>query len=234
MNFVAGVYSSTGRKTINEDSVLLQRLKLRFGELCLAVVADGISSLSEGEIASGYVVERVSKTLFETIIPLLNRGITLKGVIDELEDCFYDTYAKMVEYGEMKQIKLGTTMTVCLMYKRRLLIFHLGDSVAVLVKSKGIKRLTDIHCNEDGSLNRCMGNYVYYKPQVYFGRLRKGTGMLIASDGFYRPIEERLGMFMSKEINSEAIIEKRLKQAGEIVAKEGNGDNASAIYVRCV
>ena len=58
MDIMSGFYWDTGSKEHNQDSVLLEQVNTGKGRILLAAVSDGIGGLPEGEVASGFLMER--------------------------------------------------------------------------------------------------------------------------------------------------------------------------------
>lgn len=59
MKIVSEIYWDRGKREKNQDSVLLEQVITVRGRILLAAVCDGIGGLSEGETASGFILEKL-------------------------------------------------------------------------------------------------------------------------------------------------------------------------------
>lgn len=211
--------------------MLAQEVMTSRGRVVLAAVADGVGGLSEGKLASGYLCEELNRVFYDRLIPLINRGLCLNEAKRVLLRALFEATQNMCEYGSLRDIKLGSTLSGILIVGRRYLCFQCGDSKLLKIR-RGAKELLQLDVNPDGSINKCLGSFEYVKPSFKKGFLRKNTGLLICSDGFWR----RAGGFEAlrpKEISQEESVEKRLVAIGALLRKRGEMDNISAVYIKC-
>lgn len=143
----------------------------------------------------------------------------------------YEADEKLKGYGRKKKIRLGTTVTILIFIGKYFYLAHIGDSRVYRVKRK-LQVLTE----DDGDgkvLYRCIGAGKWEKPKWKQGKVKRKTGFLLCTDGFYKKLsEEELMIVASPLCNEEAVLEKRLKEAGERVKKRRMHDNVSAISLR--
>lgn len=235
MRIFSGVYWDKGGRTVNQDSISLQQVMTDKGRLMMAVVSDGIGGLAEGEIASGYITERLTEDFYERILPLIGRGKGWKALKRCLLRCLYDINEGLKNYGKGKAIELGATVSLLLIWKRRYLHMHLGDSRIYLHCGRGfgrrrIRLLTKDHCVK-GGINRCIGSFPFCCPDIGEGRLYGRKGFLLCTDGFYRKMDgEAVGALEPDEIENEEQIYRRLKEIAGACLKKGEQDNLSAVY----
>lgn len=234
MKISAGAYWDTGARSLNEDSVLLQIVHSKKHTTVLGLIADGIGGLSEGHIASGYVSEVINDRFYSDIIPLVDSGHGSKLIKRSVLRAFYDIAGDLRAYADNKGIKLGSTATLLIISGRRYLVFHLGDCMAYECTGDSFKSINSVHSNAPGSISRCVGSFPYMEPDVYSGRIRKKTGFLLASDGFYSMMDKDPYLFDPGKLDTDELIEKRLFEVGALIRKRGQKDNASAIFISCV
>ncbi len=147
-------------------------------------------------------------------------------------------------------IKLGTTMTMALLYGKKLfsrrgacpfmeyIIFHAGDSRACLF-GKRQKLLTKDDSTKGRELSRCIGSFPWQGVYKSHGRIYSGERLLLCSDGFWRRLGEKemaesLGkcaFFLRKRRLTEAQLEKRLQKLGRVGRTRGEKDNQAAVAV---
>ncbi len=234
MKIVANAYWDIGKREVNEDSLFLEQIRILNGEITVAIIADGIGSLEEGECAGGYAVEELAGCLLDSIVPALNHGRGLHNISRILQRKLHQIHEDFAAYSNLKSITLGTTLAFFLIYKKKYLVINLGDSVVIKFKGRReYKLLSQIHANSDGSINKCLGSMGYYEPCVKTGRIFGKTGFLIASDGYYRKLREHMYIFAPKDIWEEVQIQKRLEQAASISKSLKEKDNMSAVYIMC-
>ncbi len=235
---VSGVYWSVGSRERNEDSLALESVSTDRGECTLMAVCDGIGSLSHGETVSGYATECLVRWFYSTGIRMCDSSV--KKIKRSLCKCIYDCHTELKKAADNAGISWGTTCTCVFICGRRFVFAHLGDSSCFAVRysrssrrNAGLKRLTAAHVNERGELNRCLGSMRYYAPDTGNGKLRKGSGLLIASDGFIGALSEREiadSLLLGDDVTNERI-ERRLAGIGAETARRGGSDNRSAVCV---
>ncbi len=258
---VSGIYWSAGSYSVNEDSIVLEQVQTERGECTLIAVCDGIGSLNHGETASGYVAECLVRWFYRTGIDLGYAG--RRRIKRSLNKCAYDAHLELECFAREQGIKWGTTCICICIWKSRYVCMHIGDSGAYVYKGRRMKLpeiiakmlipitrahdmkgthagvakmlipITHAHVNERGELTKCIGSMGYYRPDITFGRLLRGSGILAASDGFTEKFsDDELASLLDiqGEINSERI-ERRLAGAGAEAELRGGRDNRSAVYV---
>lgn len=232
MKFECGIYRDIGIRKTNEDSVLCEIIKVKGQRAGLFAVSDGIGGLSEGENASGYVLEELSKKLYTVIVPLVNMHKGKRRLKRALLDTLYHANEDLREYGSNKGIRLGTTLSLLFVLGRYYIAVNTGDSMIYKCGKNRVTPLLLPDVNPDGSINRCIGSFPFKRPRIQAGYITKKTGFLIATDGFLRKMETSDGFFDPKNMTDSEIIEGRLKKMGTLIRKKGEADNASALYVK--
>lgn len=233
MKLFSGVYWNRGGRGINQDSIALQQVLTNRGRLFMAVVCDGIGGLCEGENASGYISERLIENFYRQLVPIAARGKGIRGLQRSLLRCFYEIRQELVKYGSEREIELGSTISLLLLWKRRYLILHLGDSRIYGYCGKGRKLLTTDHSDGRNGLTKCLGSFPYQTPYRKSGILWRNYGFLLCTDGFYRKqSEESMGLLMPAQAGEEKQIGRRLCEMARLAGKRGEKDNMSAIYVK--
>lgn len=232
---MTGVYWSRGctaRK--NQDSVVLLQALTARGRVLMAAVCDGMSGLSQGEVASGYVTERLQEWFYESLLYAVRKKKPYWVVRRSLDRLTFHMQQQLQQYAGREEIELGTTMTVLMVWEKTYLVWHLGDSRLYRVRGRHMKRVTKDHIRQREQLTKCVGSFGYYVPDHHMGVLHKGEGLLLCSDGFRHCVagEELQAVLCPGQIKGEAQIERRLTEIGEACMKRGERDNLSAVYVK--
>lgn len=236
LKILSAVYWDQGGRTVNQDSITLQQVMTAKGRVMMAAVSDGIGGLEEGENASGYITERLIENFYAQMVPLVGRRKGKRVLMKSLLRCFCDINENLKRYGKDKDIQLGATISLLFVWRRQYVIMHLGDSRIYFWSSyrllKGrIKMLTEDHSDGSSRLSKCMGSFPFQYPDVRFGRLKRKSGFLLCTDGFYRRMGvEALNALAPGEISSEEQIYRRLREIAAASFKKGEEDNLSAVY----
>ena len=233
MKVLSGIYWEQGRRVSNQYAVTVQQVMTGRGRVILAAVSDGIGGLAEGEVASGYILESTVQMFYEQLLNLISKGKSNSALRKGMQRCFYQINRDLNAYARTREIRLGATVSVLLVWKRRYMLVHLGDSRIYLCHQSKLEQLTRDHGCERG-LTKCLGSFGFQPPDIRFGHLRGKRGFLLCTDGFYRRWKEKeAGEILSpKEIEGELQIQKRLQTLGTIVYEAGEQDNCSAVYVK--
>ncbi len=217
----------------NQDSIALQQAYTHYGRLFMATVSDGIGGLSEGENASGYICEKLIENFHRQLLPLAERGKGIKAFQRNLLRVFYEMRQNLARYGTERDIDLGATVSLLLLWKGKYLILHIGDSRIYLYRKNKRNVLTVDHRDKYGRLTKCMGSFPFQVPYMRVGKAHGKSGFLLCTDGFYRKqSEESMGLLEPVQIDEEQQIDGRLGEMARWGMKRGEKDNMSAVYVK--
>jgi protein phosphatase len=222
----------------NEDNYLM------LADRGVFIVADGMGGHAAGEVAS----EMAVKLIAEHVGSL--RGLSDEQAAERMrhavqaanEAIFQRTLAEHDKRG------MGTTVTVLALLPQRYLLGQVGDSRAYLLRDGQLFQLTKDHSyvqeQVDAGLltpeqarvhpysnviTRCVGASNDVAADIYFGQLRQGDVILLASDGLTGMLEdEQLGRIMSDEGGPQKWVDRMITEAN----RRGGLDNITAIVVR--
>ena len=255
MKYLTGVYWERGRVAdTNQDSLVLLQVLTARGRVLMAVVCDGMGGLAQGEWASGYVTQRLQEWFYESLLGSVRKKKPYWIIRRSLDRLVYHMQEQIVLYGEQEGIRLGTTMTVLVLWEKTYLLWHLGDTRAYLLhKESGgrnaqqsyvsggagrrksrIACLTKDHVKGRNQLTKCVGSFGYERPDFQLGVVQAGRGILLCSDGFrhYMDESEFADVLNPEQIREESQIARRLHEIGDACMKRGEKDNMSAVYVK--
>lgn len=237
---VFGYVYETGKRACNEDALLFRSSLFAGGELCFAAVCDGMGGMDNGMEAAGFCIGEMESWFDRQLIPLIGShkagGRDMKSAIRSKGFCLYRRMNRAL-FEQMRQTgkRMGTTALMCVIYRQRFYLFHIGDSRGYLVRrpwnQKRFLQLTKDHGNEKG-LFRCIGLNREWKPDFMTGRLGK-AGILLCTDGFYRAYNQKVwnGCLNPKKLREEDGIRKRLREIADYNLRQGERDNISALYM---
>ena len=232
MKLFASEYWDIGKREVNEDSLLIAQVDTSVGSAIMAAVADGIGGLSEGEVASGYILEELNRCFGDELIGLIVHKKSGRRIIRCLKHCLYEINSELRTYADDKHIMLGSTLSLILIYRNKYIFVQLGDSAIYKCTRNSVIQMTQKHITESGGVNRCIGSFGYMEPDIGYGKISGKVGFLVATDGFYKDMQKAPGFWNPLKMNGTAMAEKRLRQMGELISKKQT-DNASAVYICC-
>lgn len=126
-------------RKINEDNFYVKA----DGAFPYAIVADGMGGHKAGEIASMMVVDVIKNHIENT----LNEDLDYVEVGEAVRKAFISANSIIYKYAEnhYKIMGMGTTATLVMIFKDRLITAHVGDSRAYTITSEEIKQITKDH-----------------------------------------------------------------------------------------
>lgn len=229
----------------NEDSYFLNPEKGIF------IICDGIGGEQAGEVASCIAIEKTVshlESLTQIFESCVNENMSDEEIFKFFSDairftcaCIYKKSLKNTQYNNM-----GTTLTMAITLKTRVLICHVGDSRAYLVNSLGVHQLSEDHTlakefllkglisdeNDSPSLknilSKSLGSFPSVDVDCSIVNVSEGDKIVLCSDGVsnYFKSPAQLGELISGKSAKNAVdslVEFALNNTGE--------DNASAIVI---
>jgi serine/threonine protein phosphatase PrpC len=241
--------SDVGRvRENNEDRV---GLWARHGIL-LAMVADGMGGAVAGEEASRLVTEAVQADFLgeargsETLRDLSEDEIAekMRSAVRRANQAVID---RANEHPELQG--MGTTITLALVRKNRVIVAHVGDSRAYLIDGHEgwINQITDDHSfveallasghitSEQAAVHpmrnvlyRALGQVDDVEADLYSRTLTEGDWLLLCSDGLTRHVTPaEITGIINQHDNPEEVAQALIDLANE----RGGEDNISAIVI---
>jgi serine/threonine protein phosphatase PrpC len=233
MKLAAGSATHTGLvRTNNEDSFLVDN------EHVLFAIADGMGGHRGGEVAS--------RTAIESLRASVAAGLSVRDAIVRANTAVIERAA-----GDEELTGMGTTLTaVVVAGGRQLLIGHVGDSRAYLLRDATLRRITDDHSLveelvREGRLTpeqaeshpqraivtRALGVDAVVDVDLYTIEVAAGDRVLLCSDGLTTMVRER-------DVERLARSEPDPQRAAEVLVdaanRAGGEDNTSVVVVDVV
>lgn len=229
-------------RSMNQDSFYVPADNV---ELKLYILADGMGGYKGGEIASRVAVTATEKYIKEKFYLLEKRD--KKSIMKVIEDAI--EFANTAIYEESEQDEelqdMGTTIEVCLIYKNKVYIGHIGDSRIYQIRNNIIERVTTDHSYveklvRDGEITReesythpkknllikALGTDEKAEPDLIDISIQKDDVLLICSDGLTN---------MLKEDRILEIVEQDVENAVDVLIEEANNegglDNITVIII---
>lgn len=228
------VYSNKGKIRLdNEDSYLIKK-----NPHTIIAVADGMGGHQAGEIASQLAVNSLANYKFK-FDDISNEIISF---ITEINNKILNQGKKELEYEGM-----GTTLSMGIIYNKKLYIGHVGDSRIYLFRDNQLKQLTTDHSlvNELLKNNQITCQEAFNHPQKNIITQALGTSVdlmieskeidLIQGDKLIFSTDGLHDMLRFNEIegfiNANEDINKLSSLLGEEAMNKGGNDNITLIIV---
>jgi PPM family protein phosphatase len=253
MAFQVAYHTDIGiKKKTNQDGLLLKTAKTPEGEIGLFIICDGMGGLSHGELASATVIRGMSDWFDNDLPELLESGIAETDIPGKLEERVRELNKKILDYGEVSNIKLGTTITALLILHKQYYIVQIGDSRAYSINHKLVK-LTEDQTLVERELQRgnisaeqaridprrnvllqCVGATKNINVVITSGEVESGTMYMLCTDGFYHEIsdEEMLANLNPHHFTKEKSMKDKLVELVELAKQRQETDNISILLAK--
>ena len=244
MDYLTSVYWERGRAAVNQDSVVLLQTLTARGRVLMAAVCDGMGGLAYGEKVSAYVTQRLQEWFYEALLGAIRKKKPCWVIRRSLDRLVYHMQEQIAFYGGRAGLRMGTTMTVLVLWEHTYLLWHLGDSRAYRLReskgiagrssrASGIECMTVDHVKRGSRLTKCVGSFGFARPDFRMGSLQAGQAILLCSDGFRKRMEEsELAEALRAGRMEEKQAARRLREIGDACMRRGEHDNLSAVYVQ--
>ncbi len=244
MNVTSAGSTHLGRRTNNEDAFVLAEA------LGLFIVADGMGGYEGGEVASGLTVQTMRAFIDEQrrdpdgTWPL-KPDRTRSWEENLLDVATVVAHRAIVARREGALERMGSTVVSALITHHRLIVAHVGDSRAYLLRDGRLTALTRDHSflaeleatgwvgdrktfPHKNQITRALGIEGASRAEVCTHRLEEGDVVLLCSDGLYDPLDEAT---LARVLGS-ASPEDACAQLTALALEAGGTDNLTAIVLR--
>ncbi|MCL2425330.1 MAG: serine/threonine-protein phosphatase [Oscillospiraceae bacterium] len=217
-----GICLKNGRAT-NMDSILLSKRQILDKNAMLAVVCDGVGSMSDGAYASVESVRLLNKW-FSNLSDVGRPGLRLRDEVLSIN-------ARIAEYANERSLQTATTLSALLLIEGQLYIVHAGDSRIYSIGTNGLQLLTVDAVTTSGQLTTYIGRYadmeLYYMEQTVMS-----NAFLLCSDGLYKRVHvEECLQNNNIDVSNSKTINMTLNSLAELAIERGERDNISIAIV---
>lgn len=255
MRFLSVAHTDVGiSKKINQDAFCLKIAKTPTSNIAFAVMCDGMGGLNNGEYASALVVNAFSNWFENELPSIADKNPNMNSVTERWKEIVLDQGKKILEYGQSRNISLGTTLTVLLIINDKFANIHVGDSrlykitdaMHQLTKDQTVaaheieqQRMTVSEAKTDrrsSILLQCVGASKIIEPDVQIGTLSPNDAFMLCSDGFRHQVsdEEMYGIIAPQLLTSEKVMKKSLVDLVELNKTRNEKDNITAILIKAI
>lgn len=237
------------KKSVNQDRVLALVGEVNKSEFGIFAVADGVGGTDYGEFASEYSIRFLKKWWQKRMKVLaIKQARDLMAEVDkELDNLLQLLNREVYEYCKAKGVRGGTTLSILLIFDKKYIIKHTGDSRIYLLngtltqitedQSWGSTKTGKSPIAKQSSSNllaMCLGAFKELQIHTYTGDTPKQAVFILCSDGLYKYFsDEELKrsvreLSSSEEITSQDTVNKLFEK----VIVKGAKDNISLIIVK--
>ena len=228
-------------RKINEDNYYVKA----DGAFPYAIVADGMGGHKAGEIASMMVVDVIRNHLENSLSEdqdYVEAGETVRKAFISANNIIYN-YAE----NNYKIMGMGTTATLAMVFKGRIITAHVGDSRAYTIDKNEIKQITRDHSyvqelvsmgkitKEEAKhhpkknfITRAMGAEETVKVDVNI-RPYNGETILLCSDGLVNFVDDEE---IKDIVQKRGSLKKKTEQLVNTANSRGGKDNITVIILK--
>jgi len=244
MDVAIGKRTDTGKRANNEDCLRVVRSSdFAMSADALVVVADGMGGCAHGEQASALAARTIEWSVRTQLIP----GLNCPPYRDILTEAIRRANGEVYELSQQapEDRGMGTTCVVGIFALRGVVIAHVGDSRAYLVRDERLERLTCDHSlvedqiktgkmsdhDARGStqrhlLTRAVGVRPGISPVITYYDLNDGDSVLFCTDGLSNHVDE-IGIVQI--IMRSGSAQQAVDNLVDAAIMSGSNDNVTAV-----
>ena len=255
MNYLVAYNTDVGlRKHTNQDSLAVKIVDTSEGRAVFAIVCDGMGGLSSGELASKEVIEAYCNWFDTDLTNMIKEGTcNINRIFQEWRELAIDENEKLMNYGMTRNVSLGTTLSAVLLYQKKYMIVHVGDSRIYELSNRNVRQITEdqsvvarevalgnltpeeaLRDPRRSILLQCIGASPMVEPAFFQGSFDSETSFLICSDGFCHEVSHAE---LYEQLGPEACVNSTVMRQNcvyltELVKKRQEQDNISMVLIK--
>lgn len=253
MNFLTSTCTDVGiKKENNQDSFSMLKANTNMGEVCIAIMCDGMGGLANGEVASYHIVKKFKQWFVQDFPRILSEG-AYQDIESQWNFIVQQENVNIAEYSKDAGGAMGTTLTVALFVEDKLFVMHVGDTrlyeitdsnLAILTEDQTlvaheVRRgiITPEQAEVDPRRNillQCIGASRVVEPQYLELKAKKNVTYMLCSDGFRHKItdNEIHNAFAPSYLIEKQTMLIRSKNMIELNKSRKETDNITVLLVR--
>lgn len=211
-------------------------------EIGLFAVADGMGGHRAGEIASSTALSYLEEQLKNSRVEQEDVATNLLRIMDEANQRIYRLSCENEQYRGM-----GTTVTAGIVLGNELIIAHVGDSRAYIIRNNDIIQITNDHSlvgemlrcggltEEQASnhpqknvLTRAMGTAPNIRIDLHRKNIQAGDKILLCTDGLINHVRPKE---IVEIISTQPDLGSCLRELMKIALERGGVDNITMVLV---
>jgi len=251
MKFIFGLCSDKGKqKAGNQDRLLIKIGESEtIGEFAMFVVADGMGGMTDGGRASEMAVDSL-KNWWDNLSE--EQIMSIEQISSDLYKQFFMINSAIKNYGDLKGISTGTTLSAVFVAGNKYVLCHIGDSrvykfngytlqqltidhsyVAEQVKMGLISAAEARHHPMKNIITQCLGVNDDIEPYENSGTIASQEVLILCSDGLYNEVsEEQIITEVAGGLGSMPAAQRTAERLLQMANDNGGNDNISVIVAR--
>lgn len=240
-------------KKTNQDSVSIKIAETPDKrQIAMAVMCDGMGGLEKGELASATVI-RCFNEWFEKVLPEKVDNYSWEKLGEEWKDMIVEQNQKILDFGKLLRVNLGTTLSAMLIMDDKYMIAHVGDSRIYCITDK-VEQLTEDQTFVTREVKRgtmtleqaladprrnmllqCVGASRIVEPDMIYGDVIPDSMFMFCTDGFRHVISEQemYDVFGRDKTDKPDEMRQRIRLLINTVKDRGEKDNITAALIKC-
>lgn len=228
-------------RNVNQDAVYA----VSCGDVGLFAVADGMGGYTQGEKASGLIVDKLAN--WWNAFDATKYDKDFKRMLSSLQQVLEEANRDIFQQYNQEAV-CGSTVVVLFIYHNSYGILHAGDSRVYLYEEHKIKQLTIDEVWENqaeltpeerkknwnsckGKLLNAVGIRKDLQCRIITNQVRKGMVFLLCSDGLYKYFPERKLRKYMKRVQKGKSLDESCEQLLEKTLEGEAKDNISVVMV---
>lgn len=229
-------------RVANQDSMFISNDP----SLRLFIIADGMGGHKAGELASRMAVESIAAYFGRIKHTLTSEVKAQRAVIESISIANEAIFNRSNQDPECSG--MGTTVTMAFAFKNKVILGHVGDSRAYILRDGGIAQLTDDHSlvnqlirggkitrqeavnhPQRNVITRAVGTSEDIEVDTIILKPSKNDVLILCSDGLTNMVGdiELLSIFADRDD-----LQKACYMAIELAKNNGGTDNITVIAIR--
>ncbi len=229
-------------RTANQDSLFISNDP----SLRLYIIADGMGGHKAGELASSMAVDSIAAYLDRVKQTLTSEVKVQNAVVESISIANEAIFSRSSEDPDCSG--MGTTVTMAFAFKNKIIIGHVGDSRAYILRDGGIAQLTEDHSlvnqliregkitrqdavnhPQRNVITRAVGTSEDIEVDTLILKPAKDDIIILCSDGLSNMVGdiELLSIFADRDD-----LQKACNMAIELAKDNGGTDNITVIAIR--
>lgn len=217
------------------------------------LVADGMGGIAGGEIASRLALSKLVELVVDTSdwVLSLKQQKDVNTVLDRMTERFLqiDSAVRREADHDYTLKGMGTTLTVAAVLESNLIVGHVGDSRAYLLRGSTLRQLTTDHtlaqalidagvADPDDPASRSMRHVLTaavgslgqeVEPQVQRFKLERGDQLLLSTDGLTETVEDST---IAQVLHEAASAQSACQTLIDLALAGGGTDNVTVVLAR--
>lgn len=221
-NCIYDAVSIQNKRATNMDSLIVLEKTIDKQKVLLAVVCDGVGSLTHGAFAASASAN--------ALLGWFSTLETCENIKTDIVNEILAINSEIIEMTAENGFETACTLSVLLLMNNEYSVYHAGDSRIYLLEGDELQLLTSDDVTAAGALTACIGHEGMYSLQCRHGQIRSGT-FLLCSDGLYKRMNMDY-LKMKMKVRNKEEMKTAITDLADYVIQQEETDNISFAIVK--